>query len=59
MNRIIAVLAGLFLAIHVSVGPVPAPVPVVLCFAAVIAGLLWLIFEAVFRNTPPHWAAGK
>ncbi|HZR53615.1 MAG TPA: hypothetical protein VFB06_29425 [Streptosporangiaceae bacterium] len=46
MKRALAVLAALFFAVHVSVLGIPAPVPVLLVFAAVIGGLCRLIWIA-------------
>lgn len=59
MNHVIAVILALAAAVHVSVPALglPAPVPVLLAFAAVIGALCWLIWEAAFRNGA-HWSAG-
>lgn len=57
MSRLAAVLAALLLAVQVAVGPLPAPVPVFLGFAAVIAVQLYLIYVAAgLRIT---WRAGS
>jgi hypothetical protein len=59
VNRVIAVILALVAAVHVGVPALglPAPVPVLLAFAAVIFTLLWLIYEAAFRSQM-HWRAG-
>lgn len=52
MNRVIAVIAALLAAVHVSVPALglPAPVPVLMAFAAVITGLCWLIAETAYGS---------
>lgn len=52
MKRIIAVLALLFLAVHVTVpGPgLAAPVPVCLVFGAVLIGMGWLVYYTARLN---------
>ncbi len=62
MNRIIAVLIGLLIAVHVRVGFMPAPLPVLAAMLGVIAVLLFLIWEAAHpaerrpRRAVPPWA---
>lgn len=48
MSRIVVVMLGLFFAVHVSIPALglPAPVPVLLAFAAVIGVLCRLIWVA-------------
>lgn len=46
MSRVIAVLIGLFFAVHVSAPGIPAPVPVLLVFAAVIGLLCRMVWIA-------------
>jgi hypothetical protein len=46
VEALAAVLAALFLAVHVSVPGVPAPAPVLLVFAAVISALCYAIWTA-------------
>jgi hypothetical protein len=59
VNRLIAVILALLAAVHVSVpaAGLPAPVPVLVAFAAVILGLCWLIWEAACRSGL-YWRAG-
>lgn len=52
MNRAVAILVALFLAVHVSVPGIPAPVPVFLAASLVIGALLWLILETAFVPVP-------
>jgi hypothetical protein len=46
VNRITAVMLALFFAVRVSLPGIPAPVPVIAAFAAVIASLCYLIWTA-------------
>lgn len=46
MSRVIVILLALFIAVHISIGPFPAPVPVFLGFAAVIVYLGYAVWVA-------------
>lgn len=60
MKAVIAVLAALLIAVHVSVPALgmTAPVPILLAFAAVIGVQLRLILHAAGWSRI-HWAAGS
>lgn len=55
MNRVIAVLIALVFAVRVSALGFPAPVPVLLAFAAVIGGLSWAIGAVLVRDGILQW----
>jgi hypothetical protein len=52
VNKVIVVILGLFFAVHVSVGNIPAPVPVFLVAGGVIFSLCFLIWEALHATAP-------
>jgi hypothetical protein len=55
VNRAAAVLVALFLAVHVSVLGIPAPVAVLLAFAAAIGTLSWAIAAVLVRDGILQW----
>lgn len=57
MTQLLAAIGALVIAVHVSLPGLPAPVPVLLAFAAAIGVLCWLIFESAYR--PAMAAAGR
>jgi hypothetical protein len=50
MSRLLVIALALVAAVHVSLGNIPAPVPVIVVLALVIGGLCLLIIEATFRT---------
>ena len=52
MSRIVVLLIGLLVAVHVRLGPLPAPLPVFAALLGVLAVLLFLIWEAAHQGTP-------
>jgi hypothetical protein len=55
VNRAVAVILALLAAVHVSVLGIPAPVPVLLVFAAVIGALSWSIAAALRCEGVMYW----